>query len=426
MTAPSTPTVVDMRTMDTAAVRTLLLAPDPAVSFQVDVLGPDLLWRRSVTDRLQPGGSVEWNGSSRVHRTCSLTLALKSESEIDWAVELLRVSVTIAAGGVAAFAPIGTFTCGRPQRSAGVTIDDPKLGPLMPFSVDGQDVTALADRQVGYSYTAPASVAGTAQPVLDAARKALTDAGFPVGTVLVDGAAQAATMAADATWPWFAGSTNDAADAGSGVVQPKDATDDSDSGPATWRTVVNDLVGQVVYRALWADGDGLLRLVPYVDPLSAPPAFTFSANDSKQSSIEPPRTASRSVSTYNAVTYVWTNIAPDGTTPTYANGGLYDRRDQVDIAARGGPLRGVDPAMVELTAATADAFKAAADADFAQQRGTVTTITATTVLYPLAGHFDVFTVEDSQLLGGSARVQATSWKVPLDSASMAWEWKVIS
>ncbi len=404
--------------------RTLILHPSRDVSAQLEIVGPDLQFRRDLTDRLQPGGSVEWTGASRVHRTCSITVALASDSDVDWRTELLRLSMTITAGGVTARVAVGTFQCARPDRSAGTVSVDQFAGPLTAYQLSGQDVTSLLDRQVGYSYSL--NSAGGTVNVLNGAVQVLSDAGFPASTVLVDSSRQGVVLTQDGTWPWFQTNTSDDADAGAGAVQPKDVSGDGDSGPATWRTVVNDTVGQVVYRAVWADGNGYLRLTPYLDAANAPATFDWSAIDPLYSSISVDRSSQLELSQFNKVTYVWTNM-PGDVVPSYGNGGLYDLTDDADIAARGGAQRGTDPTQVQLQAATVDDFQAQAAADFATQRRAVVTVSAKTVPYPLAGHFDVHTLGDPALLGrGPVKVQATKWTLPLDGSPMSWEWTVIS
>lgn len=439
----------DFRSLTPAQQQALLLCTSRTVSTTVEVLGLDLSVSRTLTGRLDPSqSSVQWDGPSTVHRGCTLTLLL-ADGDVDWSQNLVRLSMTLTddVTGLSGSARLGVFALARPDRNAGTVVEDQTAGALTSYTVTGQDVTSHLDRLVGYSYVAPAKD-GSSNPVgvLATVAQVSAAAGFPAGSLsLIDSTAAASVMSQDMTWPWIAPpAASSANDTSAAPVQPMDAAAAAGSGPATWREVLNDVLGQVGYWAAWADESGLVRFTPYVAPGSAPVEFVFDVGQSAAdaagntvrmaSPLMPPRTRSLNVGGFNQATYIWSNMPADASgnavVASAANGGVVTYTNSSSgpssIAARGGTPRGVWPTQVQITAASLADFTSQAQAQFAALQRVVTTHKVSTVPYLAAGHYNVFTyVDPVNVAGGSARVQATSWSMPLDGSPMTWTFQEV-
>lgn len=373
-------------------VRALLGASTLRVGKGVELLTPDLRVREDISMTLVTG-TIKRNMSADIHGTCALTLA----RELAWGVDLVRPYMTLDDGRTRARWNVGVFALTTPKTTIGPS--------LRTYTVDGYDRLFLLQRQVGRDYTLPAGMTYAA-----ALTQVFTDAGLT--GVLIDSSATALTLPAVKSWP----------------LVPSSTDPDQASTPTTWLRVINDLLTAINYRGVWADQDGYYRCEQYQPPAQRGAEYHFDA-DAGLRLLGPQRV--RTVDVW-ATPNRWVFIAqnpPDGVTPSQSNGLVYARDNLEDGPLSQAPWpagRGlVWPATYTYDAATPDVLASLGDRRVAVDLATTTTFDVTTSPFPGAGHADVFTYADVAA-GGTRRVQAASWSMPMSSAQMSWTWEVVS
>lgn len=425
-----TPTPLEWTNLTSTQRTRLLTCPRRTVDVQAHVLNADLTVASDISTAVDPTqGDIQWDSTRVVHRDLDLTLSL--DAELGWGTTLLQIHkvYTDPATGLSARRPRGVFCLTAPDKTLGRVQKRPSspfFGQLI-FPVTGQDRLYSLDRQVGYSYYVPA---GT--KVLSAIAQVFTDAGLP-GTALIDQTRSDAVVPEDMVWllvpsdsSTATDSTSDPSDVTSAGQDPALTSTDSSSDTVTWLTVVNALIQLVAYRAVWCDSNGYYRVGPYVSPANAAPTQTFDATAANGPIAMAGRVISRNVwAPPNQWIGQWQNMT-DGSgnsiSATPDNGGILYRYNQntgpASYAARGLWW----PVTVPINAADATSFAQRLDARVAADQRVITTFTYQTRQYPDAEHFDVFTLVDAGVDGGTAKVQAVNWQEPMNAGDTQWTW----
>lgn len=378
--------------LDEDAVRALLGAPAVRVEVGADLLRPDLTVAEDggLTDHLV-GGSIERNMLATVHGKATLRLT----RALAWGVDLVRPFMVLDDGRTRARWNLGVYTLTSPRGALDTDVRE----------VTGWDRLYLLDRQVGRDYAVEAGV-----PYLTAIAQVFTDAGLT--GILIDSTAAGKVLPARKAWPLVA------------------ASDDPDKSttPVTWLRVLNDLLGAISYRGVWADQDGRFRCESYADPASRGVEWAFDVDDVRG---VPVGLGAALVEDTWSTPNRWVLIAanpPQGVVPSEANGLIQVRSNLADGPTSQAPYpagRGlVWPSVTTVDAADAAALGSLADAKVAADRRTTATFEITTGLFPGAGHGDVLSLVHPDA-GGLRKVSATKWTQPLDGGDLSWEWSVI-
>jgi len=372
----------------TAQISALLEAGSVTVDFGADLLNLNL----GFVDDLSPdlvGGSVGRNCYGTIHGFVTLQLSRL----LTWGVDLVQPYMVLSSGSTVARWNLGVYVLTTPQRTVGETPET--------YDVQGYDRLMLLDRQVGADYTVPAGVSY---------RTAILNVFAAAGLsgVLIDGSAADSTLPVARSWLLVGDSTNP----------------DQTSTPVTWLRIVNDLLNAINFRSVWADQDGQFRCGAYQDPVSRAPEWVFDS-DSQLTIVGEDRTLTEDVwATPNRWVFTQTNRAQGAPTPTEGDG-IYAVVNQSDgptsITARGLTWTSV----VEYEAASHAALVSLGNRRVGSDRRVTTTFKVSTGPFPGAGHFDVFTFSDAAA-GGTRKVQATSWRMPLDGGNVEWEWEAVT
>jgi len=310
-----------------------------------------------------------------------------------WGVDLVRPYMVMSSGTTVARWNLGVYVLTSPQRTVGETPET--------YDVQGYDRLMLLDRQVGADYTVAAGVT-----YRSAILAVFTAAGL--SGVLIDGSAADSTLPAARSWLLVADSSDP----------------DRTSTPVTWLRVVNDLLRAINFRAVWCDQDGQYRCGAYQDPKVRAPEYVFDA-DSPLTIVGENRTITEDVwAVPNRWVFRQTNRATGAATPTEGNG-IYT----VDLSGTvAGDWLGrtlVYTSVVDYEAASQSALVSLGDRRAASDRRVTTTLKVSTGPFPGAGHFDIYTYADAAA-GGTRKVQASSWRMPLDGGDVEWEWEAVS
>lgn len=403
--------VVDWSDLTADQQRIMLASPHLDIKSGCELLNFDLTVQDDITGSLVPaGGQVQWTGNATIHRGCTATL----KQRLVWGVDLIRLYRvwTDPITGLSARANRGVFIVNTPGQDLGADLPS--------YQVTGQDRMAWLTRQVGYSYVIHA---GT--NVLAAIAQVFVDAGLT--GVLIDSSSATALVPTDMVYPLIP--VSDVSSATTGALPGDSGQTASDpSSPATWVQILNDLAGLIAYRGVWADEAGYYRLGPYADPGTRTPTASFTANlasDLTAIRIRVARSVQRVIATFN--TWIFTNstmpdVAGVPAVPT-EGAGIYTVTNTDDGPAAINAMNGlIFPTQISYPAADQASLEAMGDAKVAADKRTVVTGSLSTVSYPPASHYDVFTLTDAALDEGSCKAEATQWTDPLDGASTAWQW----
>ena len=372
----------------TAQITALLEAGSIKVDFGADLLNLSLGFVNDLSPDLV-GGSVGRNCYGTVHGFCTLQIS----RVLTWGVDLVRPYMILSSGTTVARWNLGVYVLTTPQRTVGETPET--------YEVQGYDRLMLLKREVGADYTVAAGVTYRA-----AILAVFTAAGL--SGVLIDGSAADVTLPAARSWLLVGDSTNP----------------DQTTTPVTWLRIVNDLLNAINFRSVWADQDGQFRCGEYQDPTVRAPEYVFDA-DSTLTILGEDRTITEDVwATPNRWVFRQTNRASGSPTPSEGDG-IYTLTNQSD-----GPTsvngRGLTwAAVIDYEAASHAKLVSLGDRRVASDRRVTTTLKVSTGPFPGAGHFDVFTYADLAA-GGTRKVQATSWRMPLDGGNVEWEWEAVT
>ena len=362
-----------------AQVTSLLLAPAITVNAGLERLNSSLVVQEDISNDLL-SGQVERVMNATVHGTCKLEIS----RVLSWGLDLVRPYMTLTDGKITARFNLGVFSLTTPERAVGWTPET--------YACSGFDRLYLLHRPVGDSY---AIVAGTGY--LAAVRSVVTAAGL--SGVELDGTAEAKTLPTDMTWP----------------LRPVSGT----VGSTTWLNIVNDLLAAVSYRGLWADENGVFRSEPYVNPITRAPEFTFTVD--AQTIVGEDRTYVQDIW---AVANRWVFIQQNPTAAPVEGAGQYTVNN-ANNGLTSQSSRGLTwTKVVELGAADQPSLVAQGDVIVAADQRVAATVKPTIGPFPVAGHWDVFTLVDPSL--SVTKVVCSQWQLPLDGSDMTVVWDVIA
>jgi hypothetical protein len=370
-----------------AQVTSLLTSPSLEVSAGCELLDADLTVREDISDDLA-GGRVSRNSNATVHGTCDLAVS----RSLAWGVDLVRPYMILTDGltGVTARWNVGVYALTTPERTVGETPET--------YDVQGFDRLYLLSRQVGADYTVAAGVTY---------RQALLDVFAVAGLsgVLIEGSAADDTLPVSRTWA---------------LVSDRVADPDQTDTPVTWLRIVNDLLRAINFRSVWADQDGVFRCAAYQDPASRAAEWTFDTDPGLTILGEDRTVVEDRWKTPNR----WVFRRTNGGTGVEGDG-VYtvDLSDTVNGDWLGRTL--VWTSVVDYEAASQAKLVALGDRRVALDRMLTIRFDVTTGPFPGAGHFDVFEYQDAAA-GGTRKVQAVSWDMPLDGGDVRWTWEAVS
>lgn len=369
-------------------VRQVLTARSVEVAAGCDRLNPATLAVAESLDAHTVGGFIERNMNREPHATLSLDLTRK----LRWGIDLVRPwqSLTDRATGLTARWHLGAYVLTTPTSEIGE--DEPV------YQVQGFDRLRLLEREVAAAYSVAAGVTY---------RQALLDVFAAAGLtgVLIEGSAADSTLPQAKSYPLIGTSTDP----------------DQTTSPVTWLRIVNDLLTAINYRGVWADESGLFRCQAYLPPAERAPEWVFDADD-RLTILSEERSVTEDVwALPTRWVFRWTN-APAGT----AGADLTYQRDLPAGHELSAQARGlVWPRVIDYEAASRAAFVALGDRRVALDTASRLSVAASTGPFPGAGHFDVFTYTDAAA-GGTSKVQAASWRLPLDGGDVTWTWERVA
>ena len=319
------------------------------------------------------GGEVERNNYADVHGTCKIQLA----RALDWATARIRPYQVLTGAGLSQRWYLGVYLLTTPEAPLG---EDP-----VTYDVSGYDKLHLLQKPVGDTYVIP-----TGTGYLAAVRQALIDAGATGAPPLLDSSAEDLLLPAPMVW----------------VLDP--------ASPVSYLRVVNDLLGAIGYRGLWADVTGRYSSRPYQSPLLRPPVWTLDVTDQRTCILGESRTLTTDV--YEPTNW-WRFIRTGMTVQPTEGAGLYT----VDLSAGGSTYKAVRA----LDAANQASLQSQGDAIIQTARQVRRTLEVSTGPLPLLGHFDVFNYVDPDA-GLAVLCQARSHRIPLDGGDVTLTLEVLA
>lgn len=397
-----------------AQIAALLVAtPNPRYASGLEVLDASLKLLADISGNFR-GGQITRTMRAAVHGTCSLNV--DDDITFDPGKQLLRPYMLISDGVSTARFNCGVFRVARPTAdwSAALTAN----------AYVGSDRLSLLTRPIGDAYRVL-----KATQYLAAVRQVVDDAGLDPATVQLDGTKASAVLPADKTWPLLVDTSTSST--GKKQLTARDATSDN-STATTWLDVINDLLGAVNYRALWADQDGVFRSGPYVKPSARAVEFAFDFDDAFNAVIAPDRQLNVDQSDpVNVWIFQQSNLTDSAGNPIQPveGAGQYTRVNQnygpTSVDAQGGLEW---KTVVQLDAADQATLVELGDAYVDQALSAASSYAVTSAPFPAAGHWDVYSYSDQRALGGAATLIATAWTLDLgDSttppADQTWTWE---
>ena len=193
----------------------------------------------------------------------------------------------------------------------------------------------------------------------------------------------------------------------------------TESQPATWLDICNDLLDAIGYGALWVDQDGTYRSEPFVPPEQRPVSWVFDLADERTNLVGPERASEQDVwSAPNRWKFIRRGMAVE---PVEGDG-IYT----VDNIAKGpasqASLGRVRRKTVYLDAVDQAALEAQGDRIVAEDTAATRSVTLSVDPLPIAGHLDVVQYVDG---ADAAVAEVTSWEIPLDGSQGRWDLEVV-
>ncbi len=359
--------------LSAATVRSIIAAEAVTVRSGLERLSSTGAVEEDLSDYLL-GGSVARSNYAVIHGSCALELALP----LSWGIAEVRPYMELQSDAGTARFHLGVYRLSEPEVVAERPI----------FSVRGEDRLTILNTAAGQTYRAAAGTNVVAE----------------VGTIL---AAEAPTV------PVYIEPTDHTL--AQDVVIPLDAG-------TTWLQIVNDLLGRIGHRGLWADWTGAYRSGPYTSPSTSAAEWAYSST-AAQSILGQLRTATSDLfSTPNRWVFVRgaAGTVPDDTeTYVVTNQG----NGPTSIDARGGLVRS-SVHFLE-TCGCEDSLQRSGDIIVERESRWATSFAVETFANPLHWHFDVLDYTDPSL-GPRRKVLSQSWTLPLDGRGMMQHtWKAL-
>lgn len=355
-----------------AQVRSLLSGASVQVSAGLELLNSSNAFVSDISDALV-SGEISRQNFADVHGSCRLVVA----QELAWGRDRVRPYMMLSNNGISARFNLGVFVLTTPDSMRG---ESPAS-----FTVSGFDLLHLLQSGPGDTY-----VATSGTTYFAAVSAALSAAGLGI-PLLMDGAAQAATLPATMVWAL------------------------TETSPATWLSIVNDLLTAISYQNLWIDQDGNARSGPNTNPAHKPVEWIFDTSDSSTDIVGEQRSLNSDVW---AAKNWWRFVRKSMTAQPVEGAGIYTvsnlANGRTSVAALG---RTVKAPVQYLDAADQAALVAQGDQIVAKAQAVSRKFTIAVDPFPAAGHFDVVQFTDD---GDSDKCQVTSWTLPLDGSQGRW------
>lgn len=356
-----------------AQITTLLTGPQVTVKSGLELLDPSNNFISDISTDLR-SGTVERNCNADVHGTIKLQVS----RTLAWGKDRVRPYMMLTDGIISARFNLGVFVLTTPDTVRGKT-------PAT-YDVVGYDLLHLLQDGPDDAYFV---AAGTTY--LTAIQNVLTTSGVGA-TVQLDGTKQTTVLDQPMVW----------------MITVNTAT--------SWLRIINDLLGAIDYRNLWADQDGIFRSSPFIAPAIRAVEWVFNSANDKTNIVGPDRTLSSDVW---AARNSWKFVRKQMTTKPIVGNGIYivtnPSTGRTSIAALGRTVR----APVQwLDAADQASLVSQGDRMVAENQAISRIFSMTTGPFPIAGHFDVVELRDE---GEVDKCQVTSWSVPLDGSLGTWQ-----
>ena len=237
-------------------------------------------------------------------------------------------------------------------------------------------------------------IVGQSTTCLDAVRTVIEFAGGGA-PLLIDGTQQVAVLPGPMVWAL------------------------TDSNPASWLDICNDLLSAVGYGDLWVDQDGNYRSEPYQPPGTRPVGWVFDLGDKKTNLVGDERTVDQDV--WKAPNR-WRFVRLGMATMPVEGDGIYTVNNAGTGPASQASLGRVRTRTLYVDAVDQAALVSQVDRVVAEDTAATRTIRLQMDPLPLAGHLDVV-----QYVNGAdaAVAEVVSWEIPLDGSQGQWVLEVI-
>ena len=324
-------------------------------------------------------GTVERHNLATIHGICNLVL----EGSLYWGKDRIRPYLTLSNGLISARFNLGVFVIQTPKANL-------QENPIT-YAVTGYDLLCFLDVAVGDSY---AVTAGTTY--FSAIQSILT--ALSIGSTLyLDGTLQSTTLPNDMVW----------------ALAPTTKT--------TWLEIINDLLGSINYRPLWADENGNFRSSPAILPSFRPVEWVLDTANSSTNIVAPVRSVTGDV--FDAHNW-WRFVRTPMTVKPVEGAGIYTVTNastgRTSVASIG---RTIKAPVQFLTAADQTSLVAQGNAIVAADQSVSRTFTIAIDPLPIAGHLDIVQFNDN---GAIDICQTISWVIDLMGAPSQWVMEAVN
>jgi hypothetical protein len=354
--------------------------------FGMELLNQDLSVASDVSDFLV-SATVTRSSYAAIHGSASFTLS----QPLSWGNSIVRPYFTMT-GPISSTAVVLTtmrFNLGAYYTDT--PVEDLSQIPST-FDVTGYDVLSILDDAIGDAYSIDTGI-----DPLDAIEAILLARGVTQYQIDRDSTARGVLLTSPMVW----------------------TLDDN----VTWLTAVNKLLAYVGYQGIWSDWNGVLRAQTYTTPSDRAPEWVMDAAIADTILTQRRKRTHDYYDAPNRWVFYWGNNT-DGAQPVDGAGRyefINNTEGETSVEARGG--RTITKT-TSLDAADQASLVAAAQQTIDADMQVPTTFEHETAPFPLAWHFDKYTVNDP-VLGAAQDVLSSSWSLNLDGSDMAHSWQVI-
>jgi len=355
-----------------AQIRSLITGDSLEVSAGLELLDSSNNFVEDISDDLD-GGEISRSNFADVHGTCKLDIV----RELAWGKDRVRPYMTLANDLISARFNLGVFVLTTPETS--------RIDNVITYEAQGFDLLYLLQSGPSDTY-----VATSGTTYLTAVQDVLTVSGVGVGLQL-DGTGSATTLPVTMVW----------------TLNPDAET--------SWLSIINDLLGAINYRGLWANENGVFTSSPYAAPSTRAIEWTFDTSISTANIVGQERTLTSDVW---AAKNWWRFVRKAMTVKPIEGAGIYT----VTTASTGRPSisalgRTIKAPVQFLDAADQTSLVAQGDKIVANNQAISRSFTIEVDPLPIASHFDIVELIDA---GFTDKCQVTSWTLPLDGSQGTW------
>lgn len=358
--------------------------PSVGTDYGLELLNGDLSVARDVSE-IVSAATVKRSNYADLHASASFTLS----QPLDWGSSLVR-PYYLMTGPISSTATVlttmrfnlGAFYVDSPE-------EDLSQVPST-FEVTGYDILSVLDDAVGDAYSVDVNV-----DPLERVEEILLSRG--ISRYQIDKDRTGTLLTSPLVWTM--------------------------ENNVTWLVVVNKLLEYVGYQGIWSDWNGVFRAQTYTTPSDRSPEWVMGVSVADTILTQRSKRQRDFYDAPNRWVFYWTT-GTDGPAPV-DGAGRYEfvnaTEGDTSVEARGGrtitKTVGVDTAdQASLVAAAQRTI----DADMQIP----TQFSFDTAPFPLAWHFDKYTIMDP-VLGAAQDVLASSWSLNLDGSDMSHVWTVI-